>query len=198
VAEKEGDKPDAIAICKTKWDGDLHNYTYDPSSYEEQNRDRIVIATSSLARESAEETVLVFLLHHLTFDNSKVFKLTRRDTSSVQHLNLSVGSVLCLGLEEPESSDDEQLGTNEQEHNSAAPIELIEVDEVREDRRQHECSELLTDQGERDGLWSSCLRSSLLSNSPAVATNSSSLQHRPGDHEDQESSVGCNIVGACY
>lgn len=40
VAEKEGDEPDAIAICKAQWDGDLRNYHYDSSSYEGQNRDR--------------------------------------------------------------------------------------------------------------------------------------------------------------
>jgi len=40
VAEKEGDEPDSIAICKAEWDGDLRNFHYDASSYEGQNRDR--------------------------------------------------------------------------------------------------------------------------------------------------------------
>ena len=41
VAEKEGNEPDAIAICKAQWDGDLRDYHYDSSSYEGQNRDRV-------------------------------------------------------------------------------------------------------------------------------------------------------------
>lgn len=28
------------AICKAQWDGDLRDFRYDPSSYEERNRDR--------------------------------------------------------------------------------------------------------------------------------------------------------------
>ncbi|KAI4726031.1 hypothetical protein E4T49_06206 [Aureobasidium sp. EXF-10728] len=40
VAEKADNEPDAIAICKAEWDGDLSGYRYDISSYEGQIRDR--------------------------------------------------------------------------------------------------------------------------------------------------------------
>jgi len=139
----------------------------------------------------------VLLLNRLTINDSKVLELTRRNAGSVEYLDLGVGSVLGLRLEEPKSGDDEELGANEQEHDSATPVELIGVDEVREDGREHESSKLLADQGERDGLGSGCLRSSLLSDSPAVAANSSGVEHRPGDHEDQESSVGSSVGRAC-
>lgn len=75
----------------------------------------------------------MFLLHDLIVDYSKVLKLARRDASSVENLDISVASVLGLGLEEPEGSDDENLSANKQEHDSATPIELIRIDEVRED-----------------------------------------------------------------
>ncbi|KAH0037944.1 hypothetical protein KCU78_g1585, partial [Aureobasidium melanogenum] len=34
VAEKAGNKPDAVSVCKAEWDGDLEGYHYDPNSYE--------------------------------------------------------------------------------------------------------------------------------------------------------------------
>lgn len=139
----------------------------------------------------------MLLLDCLTINDGKVLELARRNTSSVEYLNLSISSVLGLGLEEPKSGDDEKLGTNEQEHDSATPVELIGVDEVREDRREHESSKLLADQSERDGLGSGCLRSGFLSDSPAVAADSAGVEHRPGDHEDQESSVSGDVGRAC-
>lgn len=152
---------------------------------------------SCLAREAAEKTVLVLLLNCLTIDDSKVLELASGYTGSIEHLNLSVGPVLSLGLEEPKCSDDEKLGTHEQEHDSTTPIELIGVDEVGEDRREHESSKLLTYKGKRDCLGSGGLRSSLLSDSPAVAADSTSVEHGPGDHEYQKSSVGSSVCSAC-
>jgi hypothetical protein len=39
VAEKAGNEPDAIAICKAEWDGDLGSYCYDTNSYQGRTRD---------------------------------------------------------------------------------------------------------------------------------------------------------------
>ncbi|KEQ63694.1 uncharacterized protein M437DRAFT_46221, partial [Aureobasidium melanogenum CBS 110374] len=40
VAEKAGNEPDALSICKAEWNGDLGNYHYDPNSHEGRTRDR--------------------------------------------------------------------------------------------------------------------------------------------------------------
>lgn len=40
VAEKTGNQPDAIAICRAEWDGDLGNAKYEEESYEGRIRDR--------------------------------------------------------------------------------------------------------------------------------------------------------------
>jgi hypothetical protein len=137
----------------------------------------------------------VFLLNDLAVDNSEVLELTRRNASSVQELNVGVAPVLGLGLQKVETSHDEELGANEEEHDLAAPVELIRVDEVRENRRQHQRCELLTDQGERDGLRASSLRGSLLSNGPTVAADGTGVEHRPCDHEGKKGGVGSNVRG---
>jgi len=147
----------------------------------------------SLPGEAAKETILVLLFNNLAIDNGEVLELAGRYTSSVQDLNIGVAPVLGLRLEEPQCRHDEELGANKQEHDLAAPVELIRVDEVREDRRQHQRSELLADQSERDCLWASSLRGSLLSNGPPVAANGTSVKHGPGDHEGKQSGVGSDV-----
>jgi hypothetical protein len=100
--------------------------------------------------------------------------------------------------QEIEARHDEELSANEEEHNLAAPVELIGVNEVGEDRGQHQCGELLADQGERDGLRASSLRGSLLSDGPTVAADGTSVEHGPGDHEGEKSGVGGDVGGTSH
>jgi len=138
----------------------------------------------------------VLLLNNLTIDNSKVLELARRNTSSIQDLDISVAPVLSLRLQEIEARHDKQLSADEQEHDLAAPVELVGVDEVREHRRQHQRGELLADQGERDGLRASRLRGGFLGDGPAVAADGSGVEHGPGDHEGEQGGVGGDVGGA--
>jgi len=148
-----------------------------------------------LPGEAAKETILVLLLNNLAIHNSEVLELARRNTSSVQDLDVGVAPVLGFRLQEIEARHNEELSANEQEHDLAAPVELIGVDEVREHRGQHQGGELLADQGERDGLRASSLRGSLLSNGPAVAADGTGVEHGPGDHEGEQSGVGGDVRG---
>ena len=50
----------------------------------------------SLPGEAAKETILVLLLNNLAIDNREVLELARRNTSSVQDLNIGVAPVLGL------------------------------------------------------------------------------------------------------
>jgi hypothetical protein len=138
----------------------------------------------SLPGEATEETILVLLLNNLAVDNSEFLELARRNSSSVQNLDVGICPVLGLWLEPVEGRDDEELSADEQEHDLA---------EVRKNRRQHQSSELLADQGEGDSLRASSLRSSLLCDSPAVAADGTSVQHGPSDHEDKKGGVGSDV-----
>jgi hypothetical protein len=111
----------------------------------------------SLPGEATEETILVLLLNNLAVDNSEVLELARRNSSSVQNLDVGIRPVLGLWLEPVEGRNNEELSADEQEHDLATPVQLIRVDEVRENRRQHQSSELLADQGEGDSLRASSL-----------------------------------------
>lgn len=105
-----------------------------------------------------------------------------------------VSPVLRLRLEPEQSCQDENLGTNKQEHNLAAPVQLIRVDKVWKHGRQHERRELLAHQTEGDGLGTRRLRGRLLSNGPAEAAHCRRVKHRPCDHEGEEGRVG-GVVG---
>lgn len=139
---------------------------------------RITCQISCLPREPAQEAIFgITLLHDLITDNLKPLELARRHTIRIERIDVRIRAVLRLGLQKVQASHDEQLCTNEQEHNLAAPVQLIWVDEVWEDGRQHECRELLADEDERDRLGSSGLGRGLLSDGPAVAAYGRGVEH---------------------
>lgn len=115
-----------------------------------------------------------------------VLELSWGDVVGVECVDIVISPVLGLGLDEEESNQDQDLGTSKEEHDSSTPVELIGVDEVGEDGRKHEGGELLADESKGNGLGSSDLRGSLLSDSPSEATYGCSVQHGPGDHEGEE------------
>ncbi|KAI6774019.1 hypothetical protein HG531_000868 [Fusarium graminearum] len=105
-----------------------------------------------------------------------------------------VCSVLGLRLEPKQSSKNKNFSSNKQEHDLSAPVQLIGVDEVWEHGGQHKSCKLLAHKTESNGLGTGGLRSSLLSDGPAEATDGGSVQHRPCDHECEKSSIG-GMVG---
>ena len=138
----------------------------------------------------------LWLLNNSIVLNNVLRELSGRNTTSIQAVNIVISPVLGLRLEPEETSKNKDLSTNKQEHDLSTPVQLIRVDEVWEYRRKHKSSQLLADKTEGNSLGTSSLGSSLLSNSPTETTDSSSIEHRPCDHECEEGGVGGVVTGA--
>ena len=145
-------------------------------------------------RKPAQKAALFRPFDNLSIHYREILEPPRWDFSRVHRLDVDVCPVLRLWLEEIEAGHDEKLSSDEQEHDLAAPVELIRVDEVWEDRTGHERGELLADEDEGDGFWASCLGCSLLSDGPTVASDCGRVEHRPYDHEGQEAMTAAAFV----
>ena len=128
--------------------------------------------------------------------NNVLRELSGRNTTSIQAVNIVISPVLGLRLEPEETSKNKDLSTNKQKHDPATPVQLIRVDKVGKDGRQHKSSKLLANKTESDSLGTCSLGSSLLCNSPTKATDSSSIEHRPCNHECEKGGVGGVVTGA--
>lgn len=97
-----------------------------------------------------------------------------------------------------EASHDKDLSSNEQPHDTSAPVQLIGIDEVWEHGGQHERGELLANEDEANGLGSGGLGGSFLCDGPAIAAYGGGVEHAPGDHKGQEGGDGGVVGFGCH
>lgn len=91
------------------------------------------MASSSPPEDAAYKSSTALLLHHLTINDSKPAELSGRHALLVHGLYVDVRSILGLRLPDEKPKHDEDLSSDEEEHDLAPKVELVRVDEERED-----------------------------------------------------------------